>query len=120
MGRKPLFWMSSSRRDLKDFPDQVQDLMGAALLDAQHGDKHPDAKPLSGFGGASVLEVVADDKSGTYRGVYTVRFSEAVYVLHAFQKKSKSGIATTKLDMDLIRMRLKMAEQHYTSKGGKL
>ncbi len=87
--------------------------MGRALLDAQFGDKHPSAKPLQGFGGAGVLEIVDDSAGGTYRTVYTVRFKSAVYVLHAFQKKATHGIATPKHEMDLVRERYRAAEEHY-------
>ena len=111
--RRPLFWVGSSKRDLKDFPDEVQDAMGHALDIAQQGKKHQDAKPLSGFGGASVLEIAEDHDGDTYRAVYTVRFAGAVYVLHAFQKKSKKGTETPKPEIDLIRGRLKRAEEHY-------
>ena len=111
--RKPLFWTGSSRRDLKEFPDEIQDVMGYALDIAQQGKKHQDAKPLSGFGGASILEIVEDHDGDTYRAVYTVRFEGVIYVLHAFQKKSKKGIATPKPDLDLIKARLKKAEEHY-------
>jgi phage-related protein len=85
--------------------------MGAALYAAQKGEIDPAAKPLKGFGGASVLEIVAKDESGTWRTVYTVRYAEAVYVLHAFQKKSKRGIATPKQELDLIKRRLAEAER---------
>ena len=105
--------MGSSRKDLKSFPDEVQDVMGRALLDAQFGDKHPNAKPLQGFGGAGVLEIVDDFTGDTYRTVYTVRFKDAVYVLHAFQKKATRGTATPKHEMDLVRGRYQAAEEHY-------
>jgi len=111
--RKPLFWIGSTKRDLKTFPDEVQDMMGHALDIAQQGKKHQDAKPLVGFGGAGVLEIVEDYAGDTYRAVYTVRFIGAVYALHAFQKKSKKGIETPKQEIDLIRSRLKKAEAHY-------
>jgi phage-related protein len=111
--RKPLFWIGSTKRDLKTFPDEVQDMMGHALDIAQQGKKHQDAKPFAGFGGAGVLEIVEDYAGDTYRAVYTVRFIGAVYALHAFQKKSKKGIETPKQEMDLIRSRLKKAEAHY-------
>ena len=91
-------------------PDEVQDDVGYALHLAQIGEQSPKAKVLSGFGGAGVLEVVENWHGDTYRAVYTVRFAKAVYVLHCFQKKSKSGIATPKADMDIIRARLKVAE----------
>lgn len=107
---KPLEWIGSSYKDLMDLPDDVRRLFGFALSLAQSGDKHDAAKPLKGFGGAGVLEVVEDDVGGTYRAVYTVKFAEAMFVLHCFQKKSKRGIATPKEDMDIIRDRLKIAE----------
>src|SRR3982750_1461349 len=88
---KPVFWVASSRKDLRKFPKEVRQTVGQALFDAQTGSKHPDAKPLKGFGGAGVLEIVEDDKGNTYRAVYTVKFAGVVYVLHAFQKKSKRG-----------------------------
>lgn len=99
-------WVGSSRKDVKDFPRSIQRDIGVALYVAQIGDVHPDAKVLKGFGGASVLEIVSLDKSGTYRAVYTVRFDDAIYVLHAFQKKSKKGIETPKEEMDVVRRRL--------------
>ena len=111
--RKPLFWIGSTKRDLKQFPDDVQDAMGHALDMAQQGKKQQDAKPLSGFGGASILEIVEDHDGDTYRAVYTVRFAGAVYALHVFQKKAKKGIATPKPEIDLIKSRLKKAEEHY-------
>ena len=91
-------------------PTDVRRLFGYALSLAQAGDQHDVAKVLKGFGSAGVLEVVEDDAGGTYRAVYTVKFEEAVFVLHCFQKKSKRGIASPKVDMDLIRARLKVAE----------
>src|SRR5262245_10796558 len=106
---KSIVWIGSSRRDLKSFPAEVKDVMGYALYQAQLGLKAPAAKPLRGFGGAGVVEIVADHESDTYRAVYTVKFSDLVYVLHAFQKKSKKGIATPKADIDLIKKRLKTA-----------
>ena len=106
-------WISSSRDDLRKFPEDVQQMMGFALYQAQLGKKHPDAKPLKGFKGSSVLEIVEDFDGDTYRAVYTVKFEEIVYVLHAFQKKSKRGIATPKQDIDLIEARLKRAKEHY-------
>jgi phage-related protein len=91
---KPLVWVGSSREDLKAFPEEVRHVMGYALYLAQVGGKHPDAKPLRGFGGGRVLEVVDDHDGDTYRAVYTVKLRGAVYALHAFQKKSKKGINT--------------------------
>lgn len=110
---KPLEWMGSSLKDLKEFPRPVQTMMGFALKVAQLGDKHPDAKPLKGFRSAGVLEVVEDYGGGTYRAVYTVRFPDVVYVLHAFQKKSRHGIETSPGDVELIRSRLRWAEELY-------
>ena len=110
---KPLFWVGSSKKDLKDFPLEVRRVMGFALFHAQTGGKHVGAKPLKGFGGAGVLEVVEDHETSTFRAVDTVKFAGAVYVLHAFQKKSKKGIKTPKAELDLIRKRLKAAEEHH-------
>ncbi len=110
---KPLRWVGSSKADLSGFPDEVRKAMGYALHLAQIGLKSPHAKPLSGFVGASVLEVVEDHGGETYRAVYTVKFREMVFVLHAFPKKSKSGIKTPKPDIDLIRNRLKRAAEDY-------
>jgi len=110
---KPIEWIGSSLDDLKDFPDEVQQVVGYALYIAQCGDKHPSAKPLRGFKGAGVVEVVEDFDGDTYRAVYTIKFADVVYVLHSFQKKSKQGIATPKQDMDLIEARLKRAKEHY-------
>src|SRR5687767_7621565 len=110
---KPLFWMGSSRKDLKAFPGPVQSVCGYALWLAQIGDKHPDAKPLKGFKGAGVLEVVEDHAGNTFRAVYTVRLARAVYVLHAFQKKAKKGVKTPKHEIDLVEKRLRTAEEHY-------
>lgn len=110
---KPLFWIASSKRDIQRMPDEVMDAFGFALHQAQEGSKHEDAKPLKGYKGSGVLEVVEDFSGNTYRAVYTVRFKNAVYVLHVFQKKSKKGIATPKQDLDLINERLKTAEEHY-------
>jgi len=89
---KGIVWVGSSKRDLKAFPAEVRDVMGYALYQAQVGRKSPSAKPLAGFGGASVLEIVEDFQTNTYRAVYTVKFKEAVFVWHCFQKKSKRGI----------------------------
>jgi len=104
---RPLRWVGSAKKDLGAMPDDVQDTFGYALHLAQAGSKHSQAKPLKGFGGAGVLEVVEDHQGDTYRAVYTVRYAAAVYVLHCFQKKSTHGIATPKPDMDLIEARLK-------------
>jgi phage-related protein len=106
-----LYWVGGSKKDLLALPEDVVDIFGYALHLAQIGRKHEQAKPLKGFGSAGVLEIVEDCKGSSYRAVYTVRFERAVYVLHVFQKKSKRGIATPKSDLDLIRQRLKVAEQ---------
>jgi phage-related protein len=107
---RPLIWVGSSLKDLRAFPEAVKDEMGYALFEAQSGLKPLAAKPLKGFGGASVLEIVSDYQADTFRAVYTVKFGERVYVLHAFQKKSKKGTATTQADIETIKRRLKQAE----------
>ena len=107
---KPLEWIGSSYKDLLALPREIIHTFGFALSLAQAGEKHESAKVLKGFAGAGVLEVVESNADGTYRAVYTVKFAEAVFVLHCFQKKSKSGIATPKPDMELIHTRLKQAE----------
>jgi phage-related protein len=106
---KRLEWIGSSKRDLQELPEDVVDVFGYALYLAQIGKKHEQAKALRGFGSAGVLEVVEDGRGGTYRAVYTVRFATRVFVLHVFQKKSKSGVATPRADLDLIEKRLKAA-----------
>ncbi len=108
---KPVIWIGSSRKDLREFPGPVQDLMGYALYLAQRGGKHRDAKVLSGFGGAGALEVISDYRGDTFRAVYTLRYAGAVFVLHVFQKKSRIGRETPRRDMELIRQRLREAEQ---------
>lgn len=110
---KPLKWVGSSKDDLLEFPDAVRKEMGHALYLAQIGLKSPKAKPLRGFGGAGVLEIVEDDDGSTYRAVYTVKFHGMVFVLHAFQKKSHKGIKTAKSDLELIKSRLKAAHEAY-------
>ncbi|KAA5602239.1 type II toxin-antitoxin system RelE/ParE family toxin [Blastochloris sulfoviridis] len=107
---KRLVWIASSQRDMRALPKGVRRTFGVALYAAQTGVTPPIAKPLKGFGGAGVLELIEDDKGGTYRAVYTVRYATALYVLHVFQKKSKQGIATPQQDIDLIKDRLKIAE----------
>jgi phage-related protein len=108
---KPLAWVGSAKRDLLALPEEVIDAFGYALYVAQTGKKHEEAKALHGFGSAGILEIVEDWRGNTYRAVYTVRFSAAVFVLHVFQKKAKHGIATPRQDMELIRARLNVAEQ---------
>ena len=108
-GEKPVAWVGSAKRDFLEFPEPVKGEMGNALGVAQFGGKHPSAKPWKGQG-AGVFEIVEDLDGDTYRAVYTVKFAEAVFVLHCFQKKSKRGVATPKEDMDIIHARLKIAE----------
>lgn len=110
---KPVRWIGSSREDLKAFPREAQRSVGAALWAAQTGGKAPYVKPLKGFRGAGVLEIVEDFDGDAYRAVYTVRFAGAVYVLHAFQKKSRYGIATPKNEIEKIEQRLKRAKEDY-------
>jgi phage-related protein len=110
---KPVVWIGSTRADLAAFPDDVKDAIGYALYVAQLGGKHADAKPLHGFGGAAILEIIEDHAGDTYRAVYTVRFAGRIYVLHAFQKKSKTGIKTPKHEIELIRSRPKRAEEEH-------
>ena len=110
---KSIDWLGSSRDDLRNFPKRVRREIGLALMEAQDGGKLPNVKPLKGFGGAGVLEVVENYDGDAYRAVYTVKFAERIYVLHVFQKKSKQGIATPKAIIDLIRKRLKEAEKDY-------
>lgn len=107
------FWVGSSLKDLKKMPQEVQDTFNFGLVQAAKGLKHVNAIPLKGFGGNSILEIVEDRRSGTYRAVYTIRFKKAVYVLHVFQKKSKRKIATPKEEMDLVEERLKRAAREY-------
>jgi phage-related protein len=110
---RPVAWIGSSKADLSVFPEEVKDSIGFALYVAQQGGKHRTAKPLRGFGGAGILEIVDDFDGDTYRAVYTVRFAGRVYVLHVFQKKSKSGIKTPKAELNLIQSRLRRAEEEH-------
>ncbi len=110
---RPLYWVGSSLDDLRAFPCVVIDVMGYALHLAQQGDKHPDAKSLKGFLGASVVEITADYDRDTWRAAYTTRFKDLIYVLHAFQKKSKQGARTPKQHINMIRRRLKQAQEHH-------
>ena len=106
---RDIIWISSSLEELKRFPELVQKVMGFALFQAQCGEKHLQARPLKGLGGAGVLEIIEDFDGNAFRTVYTVRFADAVYVLHAFQKRSKTGIKTPKREMDVARARLRIA-----------
>lgn len=112
---KPVSWIGSAKEDLRSFPEEVKDSIGFALYVAQQGGKHTGAKPLRGFGGAGVLEIIEDHKGDTYRAVYTVRLAGCVYVLHAFQKKSKTGIQTPKAEINLMKSRLKRAEEEHAA-----
>jgi phage-related protein len=111
--RKPIRWVGSAKRDLDAMPEDVKDVFGHAIDLAQAGGRHPDAKVMTGFGSAGVLEVVENYRGDTYRAVYTVKFAGSIYVLHCFQKKSKSGIKTPKEDIDLINARLKTAKRDF-------
>ncbi len=113
---KPLRWVGSSLKDLKSFPPEVRSIVGYALYAAQNGNIDPAAKPMKGFGGASVIEIIAPFAGDTWRAIYTVRFQGAVYVLHAFQKKSKSGASTPKKEINLIHQRLAAAQRDYESR----
>ena len=112
-GIKPVVWIGGSRTDLASFPEDVKDAIGYALYIAQRGGKHADAKPLRGFGSAGILEIIEDHAGDTYRAVYTVRLAGRIYVLHVFQKKSKTGIKTPKPEIELIKSRLKRAEKEH-------
>ena len=110
---KRLVFIGNAQKALQRFPTIVRDVAGQAIRNAQHGAKHPSAKPMKGFGGASVVEIVSRVSDGTYRIVYTTVIAEFVIILHAFQKKSKRGIATPKQELDLIKSRLKEAKDRY-------
>ncbi len=114
---RPLVWVGSSRADLRKFPREVRRDIGQALYAAQQGETDPAAKALKGFGGGSVLEVISNHVAGTYRAVYTVRFAEAIYVLHVFQKKSKRGVATPAREIELVKQRLAEAHRRHMESG---
>ena len=115
---RPIIWGPRTLQELRSFPKKVKREIGRALQFAQAGEKHPAAKPLRGFGGGGVLEIVEDHDRGSYRAVYTVRFKEAIYVLHVFQKKSRKGIETPQSDLNLIKERLKWATHMHAKKSG--
>jgi phage-related protein len=117
LGEKPLFWIGSALKEIERFPSEVRRSLGFALSAAQFGGKHPSAKPWKGEG-PGVLEVVKDYDGDTYRTLYTVRFERAVYVLHAFQKKSPRGIESRKSDVTLVGERLKRAQRDYEERYG--
>ena len=108
---RDVIFVGSSRDDLRAFPEEARREAGFALETVQNGEKPSNAKPLKGFGGAGVQEIVADDEDGTYRVVYTVTLPDAAYVLHAFQKKSTRGVKTAKRDVDLIKRPLREAQE---------
>jgi phage-related protein len=112
---KRLVWIAASRDEMRAMPPVIRRTFGLALFAVQCGETPPIAKPLKGFGGAGVLELVEDDRGGTYRAVYTVRYATAVYVLHVFQKKSKQGRETPHQVITLIKTRLKQAEAVHTA-----
>jgi len=116
--KNKLIWIGSSLRNLKGLPKAVRERFGYALYVAECGGKHKNTKPLKGFRGSGVLEVVENYDKGAYRSVYTVKFQKYVYVLHCFEKKSKKGIATPKPDMEVIRVRLKIALKDYQHRKG--
>jgi phage-related protein len=117
-GEKPVAWVGSAKRDFLEFPEPVKGEMGNALGVAQFGGKHPSAKPWKGQG-AGVFEIAEDFDGDTYRAVYTVKFREVIYVLHAFQKKSPKGIRTARGDIDLVERRLRVAREDYEARYGK-
>ena len=117
-GEKPLLWIGSAKSDLLEFPEAVKDEIGVALSVAQFGGKHPKAEPWKGEG-PGVLEIVEDRRGDTYRAVYTVKFEKAAYVLHAFQKKSPSGIKTAQADVEMVSRRLRVAGEDYEARYGK-
>jgi phage-related protein len=117
-GEKLLLWVGSAKRDLVEFPGAVKNELGAALSVAQFGGKHPKAKPWKGEG-PGILEIVEDHAGDTYRAVYAVKFEQAVYVLHVFQKKSPKGIKTALPDVELVSRRLKVAREDYEARYGK-
>ncbi len=117
--RKPIHFVGSAKKDLRDLPDDVQDLFGSALLDTQYGDNPDGARPFGEGVSRNVMKLIEDHDGDTYRAAYTASFAEAVYVLHFFEKKSKTGIQTPKSDKDLVEARLKAAEDHYRRTYGK-
>jgi phage-related protein len=115
---RPVHWVGSAKKDFVTFPKAVVREMGQALGVAQLGGKHSSAKPWKGEG-AGVFELVEDHDGDTFRAVYTVRFKEVVYVLHAFQKKSPKGIRTARTDIEMVQRRLKIAKEDYELRFGK-
>jgi len=119
VNEKPVEWVGSSLTELRKFPEDVKDVMGYSLSIAQEGGKADNAKPLTNIvKGGLIYEICDNDKGDTFRAVYTVKFKDVLYVLHTFKKKSKKGIATPKPDIDLIKARYVIAEQHYNDNYG--
>jgi len=114
---KLLGWIRSSKKDLMDLPKEIRKMIGYSLHLAQLEKDDVDSKPLKGFGSAKIREIVKNDANSTYRAVYTVEFKGIIYVLHVFQKKSKTGIETPKHEIELIKSRLKIAQQKCTKNG---
>ncbi len=114
--QRQIEWIGTSLKDMRAMPEEVRRFFGVALFAAQIGSKHPEAKPMKGFTGSGVLEIVEDYNTDTYRAVYTVRYVDAVYVLHVFQKKSKKGIATPQEEIDKIKKRLSAVEELHKGK----
>lgn len=112
--KRPVHWIGSSRKDVKEFPKEVRDEIGFSLYAAELGEGLINSVPLVGFGSAKVVEIIVPHDGDAYRAVYTVKFKGAVYVLHAFQKKSKRGDKTPLPDMNLIKQRIKLAEEHHS------
>ena len=112
---KKIEWVTSAKKDIREFPNEVKEDIGFALFEVQKGGKPASAKPLKGFGGAGVLEIIENFDGDTYRAVYTVKFQKVVYALHCFQKKSRHGIKTSQKEIDLIKLRLKAAEEDYNT-----
>lgn len=113
---KAIIYLGSSQKELSKLPVRVREVFVHGIKMASEGETHPDAKPLKGYGGRSVVELIGDHKGDTYRGVYTVKFKDVVYVLHVFKKKSNKGISTPKKDKELINTRLKFAASHYKTR----
>jgi phage-related protein len=116
---KPVFWIGNTKAELSPLAEDVRDEVGQALFEAQRGGRHASAKPLSGYGDAGVLEIVSDYRGDTFRAVYTVRWPAGIYVLHVFQKKSKTGIRTPKADLALIDSRLQRLKQMHEAAPGR-
>lgn len=113
MKLKELIWVGSSKKDLMSLPEDIEDAFGYGLFNAQKGKLPKNSKSLKGFGNAGIVEIIESDAAGTYRAVYTITMPEIVFVLHVFQKKSKEGIKTPKQDIELIKNRLKQAQEVY-------